>query len=43
MLHLCACEELGVALVLGTTGFEPAQLALIEAFGESNRLVLPQI
>ena len=39
MLHLCACEELGVALVLGTTGFEPAQLALIEAFGESNRLV----
>ncbi len=39
MLHLCACEELGVALVLGTTGFEPAQLALIEAFGKGNRLV----
>lgn len=39
MLHLCACEEFGVALVLGTTGFEPAQLALIEAFGKGNRLV----
>jgi 4-hydroxy-tetrahydrodipicolinate reductase len=37
--HLAACEDYGLALVLGTTGHDAAALAALNQFARSQRLV----
>jgi len=40
LAHLAVCAELGVNMVIGTTGFSPAQLAEISARARRTALVL---
>jgi 4-hydroxy-tetrahydrodipicolinate reductase len=40
LAHLAACRELGVAAVIGTTGFTPAQKAEVAAVAKSIAIVM---
>jgi 4-hydroxy-tetrahydrodipicolinate reductase len=40
LAHLAACRELGVATVVGTTGFTPAQKDAIAAFAQQMAIVM---
>jgi 4-hydroxy-tetrahydrodipicolinate reductase len=40
LAHLALCRELGIAAVIGTTGFDPSQRGAIAAFAEHIPIVL---